>query len=201
MPASAWKRARQMRSLNTTRRVPDFVAALEAAAEHRRGAKGAEILGRHRQHAQPLRPARRDEVEPDLRIGVERRHVLERRRPARSAVKCTPVMAWRPTCRAHAGRNAPAVRVVVGQRREQYGLDDAEDGRGAADAERERGDDDRGIAGSASDLPDRQPEILPERVAGAQRIELIDSSRARVTLPNWRRAATRASAAGRPARM
>ena len=65
-------------------------------------------------------------------------------------------------------------RVVVGQRREQYGLDDAEDGRGAADAERERGNHDRGIAGSAPDLPYRQPEILPERVAGAQRIELID---------------------------
>ena len=60
------------------------------------------------------------------------------------------------------------------ERLEEHGLDDAEDGRRAADPERQGHDDDRGVPGLAPDLPQGQAEVTDESIEPGDAVHALD---------------------------
>ena len=64
--------------------------------------------------------------------------------------------------------------IRVGQRLEQHAVDDAEDGRVGANAERHRHDDDHGETGIAAKGPDPVPHVLRDRFGDAREPRVPD---------------------------
>jgi hypothetical protein len=66
-----------------------------------------------------------------------------------------------------------AIRIGVGQRPNQDGVDDAEDGRGGTDTERQRDDGGKRKTGITPDHPQRQPQVLRQRLDPANAARVV----------------------------
>ena len=167
MPGSRWKyRCHALELMTMTLRACRFVAHVERAPEQRARAEHVEGIRRDERAAQPRGAVRRGH-QGDRRAQAE--HHVRQRRGARA-----PFGHLGPAHPVRRGSGLPAVRgaarstiayqsigVLVRQRLEEHGIDDAEDGGGGANAEAQR-DDGGGEAWVPGERPSAVPEIAPE---------------------------------------
>jgi hypothetical protein len=97
-------------------------------------------------------------------VGHERRHVLERRRPITppQELRWSEHVPTSRTSRVFLPQYDDAVRIAEGQPLEQHRVDDGEDRRVRAEAERQREHRNGGEAGRADAHPNRVANVLQQ---------------------------------------
>ncbi len=153
-----------------------FVVAAEAAAERQRRAQRLEVAARHAQHPQPLHAAPAGEIDTRFRVVRQRRQLLERAGVVADEGEVRGCQHASGVCTAGLLLVQPdeATGLLVGQRREQDGVHDAEDGGGSADAEAERQRHRCGVARAPPHLADRVAQVAGEPFHPADAVHVMD---------------------------